>query len=59
MNSQKTQQPTDEEIFNHMMPDDRYCGACGSDAVEEVDRDYYIAQRCQDCHFECEPKEEQ
>jgi hypothetical protein len=37
--------PTDEEIFNHMKPDDEiYCGKCGND-VETVEYDDYITNK--------------
>jgi hypothetical protein len=52
--------PTDEQIFNHMKPDDedRFCGKCGSYDVELVEYDSYKTQRCIDCGYEPEPQEE-
>jgi DNA-directed RNA polymerase subunit RPC12/RpoP len=44
--------PTDEEIFNHMKPDDEiYCGKCGND-VETVEYDDYITHKCLSCGHE-------
>ena len=52
--------PTDDQIFNHMAPDDEpYCGMCGSYEVESVEYDDYKTYKCLDCHFEPSPTEEQ
>ena len=52
--------PTDDQIFNHMMPDDEvFCGKCGSYDVEEVEYEEYKTQRCIDCSYEPAPIEEQ
>ena len=51
--------PTDEEIFNHMKPDDEItCEKCGYD-VETVEYDDYITYKCLVCCFQPSPPEEQ
>ena len=44
--------PTDEQIFNHMKPDDEICcGKCGND-VKTVEYDDYITHKCLACGYE-------
>ena len=50
---------TDEQIFNHMMTDDKldYCEKCDGE-IKEIDRDYYITYECLNCGYSPEPEEE-
>ena len=43
--------PTDKEIFNHMMPEEIFCGKCAGD-VETVEYDDYITHKCVICGYE-------
>jgi len=51
--------PTDEEIFNHMMPaeEEEECVKCGGE-TKEVDFGCYITQVCEVCGFAPMPPEE-
>ena len=45
--------PTDEQIFNHMKPDDDEidCSRCGGE-VKTVAYDDYVTHRCLVCSYE-------
>ena len=52
--------PTDEQIFNRMMPDDNldYCQKCDGE-IKEIDRGEYITYKCLSCGYSPEPEEDQ
>lgn len=49
--------PTDEEIFNHMLPDEPGCDKCHGD-VKAVEYDDYTTYKCLVCDYEPTPPEE-
>ncbi len=51
--------PTDEQIFNHMMPDDNpdYCEKCDGE-IRGIECDHCITYECLICGYSPEPEEE-
>jgi|GEM_PF-2372931 len=50
---------TDEQIFDHMMPNDNldYCEKCDGE-IKEKECDYFITYECLNCGYSPEPCEE-
>ena len=49
--------PTDEQIFNYMLPEEVSCDRCAGD-VKSVEYDDYKTYKCLECYFEPTPPEE-